>query len=260
MKDQPTIVRDNQTLFASYQQLKKNDIIVGRLRLKPGEEHLLTDLLARGIRLVPSATAQLASRSKVFQTRIFSKYLPPDSLAIYDAQTLLQVSSLYLQRGHHRVVLKHDRKNGGLGVHIFSSIEDLYNQVSVAAYPFPFIIQPFQSECRDIRVIIIGDYCEAYERSNPYNFRQNLHCGGKAKPYSLSDRQMTFCLEVMARGAFPYAHLDLMLMPDDAIHLLEINLRGGLRGAKISGQEYQQRITAVHLKILENLNSDAVAG
>jgi ribosomal protein S6--L-glutamate ligase len=71
---------------------------------------------------------------------------------------------------------------------------------------------------------------------------------------------MNYCLEVMARGAFPYAHLDLMLMPDDAIHLLEINLRGGLRGAKISGQEYQQRIAAVHLKILENLDSDAVAG
>jgi len=254
LKDQPTIVHDNQTFFASYQQLKKDDIIIGRLRLKPGEEHLLTDLLARGIRLVPSATAQLASRSKVFQARIFSTYLPPDTLAIYDAQTLLQVSSLYLQHGHQRVVLKYDRKNGGLGVHIFAGIEDLYNQVSVAAYPFPFIVQPFQPKCRDIRVIIIGDYIEAYERSNPCNFRQNLHCGGAATPYSLSGRQLAFCLEVMDRGAFPYAHLDLMLTPDDGIHLLEINLRGGLRGAKISGQEYQKRIEAVHRKALQGLN------
>lgn len=258
MKDQPIIVRDNQTLFASYQQLKKDDIIVGRLRLKPGEEHLLTDLLARGVRLLPSATSQLASRSKVFQTRIFSKYLLPDTLAIYDAQTLLQVSSLYLQRGHHRVVLKHDRKNGGLGVHIFTSIEDLYNQVSVSTYPFPFIIQPFHPECRDIRVIIIGAYCEAYERSNPFNFRQNLHCGGVATPYSLSGRQMAFCLEVMERGAFPYAHLDLILMPDDGLHLLEINLRGGLRGAKITGQEYQGRIAAIHEEALQCLERLAV--
>jgi glutathione synthase/RimK-type ligase-like ATP-grasp enzyme len=254
LKDQPTIVSDNRTLFATYQQLKKDDIIVGRLRLKPGEEHLLTDLLARGIHMIPSATAQLASRSKVFQVRIFSNYLPQDTLAIYDAQTLLQVSSLYLERGHQRVVLKHDRKNGGLGVHIFTSIEDLYNQVSVAAYPFPFIIQPFQAECRDIRVIIIGDYIEAYQRRNPFNFRQNLHCGGVATPYRLSDRQLAFCHEVMDRGAFPYAHLDLLLTPNDGICLMEINLRGGLRGAKMSGQEYQERIAAVHRKALEDLN------
>jgi len=254
LKDQPTIIRDNQTLFSSYQQLAKDDIIVGRIRLKPGEEHLLTDLLARGIRLVPSATAQLASRSKVFQARIFSNYLPPDTMAIYDAQTLLQVSSLYLKRGHQKVVMKHDRKNAGIGVHIFAGVEDLYNQVSVAAYPFPFVIQPFQPECRDIRVIIIDGYSEAYERSNPFNFRQNLHCGGKATPFTLSDQQLEFCLEVMDRGAFPYAHLDLMLTPNEGMRLMEINLRGGLRGAKISGQDYQKKIETVHGKLLEELS------
>jgi len=254
LKDQPTIVYDNQTLFASYQQLKKDDIIVGRLRLKPGEEHLLVDLLARGVRMVPSATSQLASRSKVFQTRIFSDFLPADTLAIYDAQTLLQTSSLYQRRGHRQVVLKHDRKNAGIGVHIFTSIEDLFNQVSVAHYPFPFIIQPFQVESRDIRVIIIDDYCEAYERSNPFNFRQNLHCGGKATPYALSRQQMSFCQGVMERGAFPYAHLDLILTPNDNTRLMEINLRGGLRGAKINATEYQKRIEAAHEKTLGYLH------
>ncbi|MBU1566971.1 MAG: hypothetical protein KJ630_15280 [Proteobacteria bacterium] len=254
MKDQPAIIQDNQTLFSSYQKLKKNDIIIGRIRLKPGEEHLLTDLLTRGVRMVPSATAQLASRSKVFQARIFSDYLPSDTIAIYDALTLLQVSSLYQKHGHQRVVMKHDRKNAGIGVHIFSSIEDLYNQVSLATSPFPFIIQPFQPESRDIRVILINDYSEAYERSNPFNFRQNLHCGGKATPYTLSDQQLAFCLEVMDRGAFPYAHIDLMLTPNEGIRLLEINLRGGLRGANISGKEYQKRIEAVHRKTLEDLS------
>ncbi|MFH0781673.1 MAG: hypothetical protein V2B20_06925 [Pseudomonadota bacterium] len=255
MRDRPAIIRDNQTLFQSYQKLGKDDIVIGRIRLKLGEEHLLTDLLARGIHLIPSAIAQLASRSKVFQARIFSDYLPPDTLAIYDAQTLLQVSSLYLKHGHRRVVLKHDRKNAGIGVHIFPSIEALYNQVSVTAYPFPFIIQPFQPEIRDIRVIIIDDYSEAYQRSNPFNFRQNLHCGGKAIPFTLSNRQLDFCREVMQRGAFPYGHLDLLLTPDNDIHLMEINLRGGLRGAKISGEEYQERIAAAHQKAIQELTS-----
>ncbi len=253
MKDQPTIIQDNQTLFSSYQQLEKDDIIIGRLRLKPGEEHLLSDLLARGIHMIPSATAQMASRSKVFQARIFSDYLPPDTLAIYDAQTLLQVSSLFLKRGHQKVVMKHDRKNAGIGVHIFTGIEDLYNQVSLASFAFPFVIQPFQPACRDIRVIIIDGYSEAYERSNPFNFRQNLHCGGKATPYTLTDQQLEFCLLVMDRGAFPYAHLDLILTPNKRMHLMEINLRGGLKGAKISGEEYQKRIEAVHQKILQEL-------
>jgi ribosomal protein S6--L-glutamate ligase len=251
LKDQPTIIRDNHAFSLSYQQLEKNDIILGRLRLKPGEEHLLTDLLARGIRLIPSANSQLASRSKVFQARIFSDFLPPDTLAIYDAQTLLEVSSLYQKQGYQRVVLKHDRKHAGIGVHIFANIEDLFNQVSVTAYPFPFIIQPFQTECKDIRVIIIDDYNEAYERSNPFNFRQNLHCGGKATPHMLTDREMAFCLDVMNRGEFPYAHLDILLTPDNEIHLMEINLRGGLRGAKISGPEYQNRIALANERRLQ---------
>lgn len=244
------IVRDNQTLFASYHQLKKNDIVVGRIRLKPGEEHLLIDLLARGIHLIPSATAQLASRSKVFQARIFGDYMPLDTLAIYDAQTLLHVSSLYQQRGYSKVVLKHDRKNAGLGIHIFDSIEDIFNRVSGINYPLPFIIQPFQRQCRDIRVVILGEYYEAYERKNPCNFRQNLHCGGEAIPCSLSDRQLTFCKEVMERGGFPYAHLDLMITPDNDCRLGEINLRGGLRGAILSGPEYQKRIEAIHQSLL----------
>ncbi len=250
MKGQPTIVRDNQTFFASYQQLTKHDNVVGRLRLKPGEEHLLIDLLARGIRLIPSATAQLASRSKVFQARIFGNFMPDDTLAIYDAHTLLQVSSLYQRRGYRKVVLKLDRKNAGLGVHIFDSIEDLYNQVCGTNYPFPFVVQPFQEQCRDIRAIILGDYCEAYERKNAFNFRQNLHCGGDATPCPLSGRQMTFCREIMDRGGFPYAHLDLMITAEGDCRLVEINLRGGLRGASLSGSEYQRRVEAIHQELL----------
>lgn len=250
MKGRPTIVRDNQSFFASYHQLEKHDIVVGRLRLKPGEEHLLIDLLARGIHLIPAATAQLASRSKVFQARIFGDFMPADTLAIYDAQTLLQVSSLYQQRGYRKVVLKLDRKNAGLGVHIFDSIEDLYNQVSGTNYPFPFVVQPFQEQCRDIRAIVLGDYCEAYERKNSFNFRQNLHCGGDATPCPLSGRQMTFCREVMDRGGFPYAHLDLMITPEGGCRLVEINLRGGLRGAVLPGPEYQRRVEAIHQELL----------
>ena len=250
MNDSPVIIRDNQALFSRYQLLKKNDIICGRIRLKPGEEHLLTDLLARGIRLIPPATAQLASRSKTFQARIFSDFMLPGTLPIYDSHALLSACSHYPQQQYTKVVLKYDRKNGGRGVHIFNDIEDLYNQVSLGSCSFPFVVQPYQSNSRDIRVVILGDHLEAYERVNPYNFRNNLHCGGTSTPYALSEQQLQFCRKAMQRGAFPYAHLDLMLTEDGDYYLMEINLRGGLKGAKISGREYQEKLETIHAKLL----------
>jgi hypothetical protein len=53
----------------------------------------------------------------------------------------------------------------------------------------------------------------------------------------------------MQRGDFPYAHLDLIVTSDGHCHLMEINLRGGLKGAKISGKVYQEKLDM----ILENL-------
>lgn len=219
--------------------------------MKPGEEHLLTDLLQRGLRLIPSATSQLASRSKVFQAKIFSEFMLKGTLPIYDSHGLLSASSSYHQQGIERVVLKNDRKNGGLGVHVFNNIEDLYNLVSGGAFPFPFVIQPYQEQHRDIRVIILGDYIDAYERTNPNNFRKNLHCGGESTPFTLSDEHLSFCRQVMERGQFPYAHLDLMLTDDGNFWLTEINLRGGLKGAKISGRQYQENLDNINERLLK---------
>ncbi len=255
MKDPPALILDNQTLFSCYQQLNKNDIICGRIRLKPGEEHVLLDLLERGIHLIPSATAQLASRSKTFQARIFSEFMLPGTLAIYDTHALLSASSFYRQQQYTKVIVKHDRKNGGLGVHIFNDIEELYNHAGKGLFSFPFVIQPYQSTSRDIRVIILGDYLEAYERINPHNLRKNLHCGGHASPYGISLQQLDFCRRVMQRGKFPYAHIDLMLTTDGACHLLEINLRGGLKGAKISGREYLNKQAVIHEDLLTDMHA-----
>lgn len=174
----------------------------------------------------------------------------PGTLPIYDTHSLLRASSLYQQQQFTRVILKCDRKNAGLGVHLFSSIEDLYNQASGGTFSFPFVIQPFQCNSRDIRVIILGNHLEAYERLNPYNFRKNLHCGGESTPFPLSDQLLTFCTQVMRRGKFPYAHLDLMLTGAGECRLTEINLRGGLKGAKIKGKEYQLKLEEIHERLL----------
>ncbi len=223
--------------------------------MRYAEESILIDLLERGIHLIPSATAQLASRSKVFQAKIFSNFMLPGTLAIYNDHMLLEASSLYHKNEYRKVVLKNDRKNAGLGIHLFKDIEDLYNHVSGKSFEFPFVISPYQKDFKDIRVIILDNYIEAYERVNPYNFRKNLHCGGKSKSYQLDKKQLKFCKQVMERGQFNYGHIDLMLTKDNKCYLTEINLRGGLRGAQISGKSYKAKLKALHEKLLKRLTS-----
>jgi len=259
LKDPPETIRDNDTLFRYYNQLSASTIVCTRIRLRVGEEHLLTDLAERGIPLIPSATAQLASRSKVFQTRLFSSYMLPGTCAIYDTHTLLDTISLYQKQKITQVVLKREHKNAGLGVHLFSNIEDIYNQVTGGTFGLPFVIQPFQPDNRDIRVIILDDYIEAYERINTFNFRKNLHCGGHAVPFTLTKEQISFCREIMARGRFSYAHIDLLITGEKECWLTEINLRGGLGGAKISTGAYREKIKSIDEGLLSDLKKNRMS-
>ena len=55
----------------------------------------------------------------------------------------------------------------------------------------------------------------------------------------------------MKRGKFPYAHLDMIYIGKEGPFLGEINLKGGIKGAKISSEEYNkiiQEITEIYLK------------
>ncbi len=250
MNTAPRIITDNETFFASYDQLQAGDIIAVRLRLKAGEEHLLLDLAQRGIHLIPSATAQLASRSKAYQARIFSQYMVPGTTVVYDANQLLTTIPRYNELGFGKVVLKQDRKNAGLGIHLFNTIEEVFNLTLSNSLPYPFVLQPYLAGSRDIRAIFLGDHLESYERDNPNNFRNNLHCGGLSTPHTLSPEQELFCRSIMVRGNFPYAHIDLIIDQHNNHWLSEINLRGGLRGAQIKGAAYQKMIGTLHLRLI----------
>lgn len=246
----PRIITDNDTLFSCYDELQSGDIVCCRIRLRYGEEHLLTDLVERGVTLIPSATSQLSSRSKTFQARLFSTFMIPHTVVIYDIHGLMQNVSLYGKHDIAKVVLKHDRKNAGLGIHLFKDIEDVYTQAANNVLPYPFVLQPFLKNSRDIRVIMLDDYIEAYERHNPDNFRHNLHCGGSATPLTLNKNQLQLCRKVMKRGGYPHAHLDLMVTENETTFLAEINLRGGMRGAAIQAGEYQKKCAALISRLL----------
>ncbi len=243
-------INTNSELNTFYHDLQSGDIINCRIKLKPQEEHLLLDLVERGIVLHPSATAQLASRSKVFQSLIFKDFLVPHTVPVYDRHVLMETISCYNRNMVTKTVLKTERKNCGMGIHLFNSPEDVFNMVELGNIGYPFVLQPFLENCTDMRVIVIGDYIEAYSRKNRCNFRNNLHCGSSSTPCSLDRQQLNICHRVMKRGKFPYAHIDLVITPDESSYLLEINLRGGLKGASITPEDYQRKIDAVHQNFL----------
>ncbi len=240
------IITDNNTLRALYHDLVPGDMFVGRVRMLPSEENLLLDLLERGIRFFPSALAQLASRSKALQAKIFFEFMPPCTKAVHDLHGLLEVINFFNEKSISQVVTKHDRKNGGMGILRWNSVEEVFNHCSTNSLRFPLVVQPFLADAVDIRVIMLGDYQEAYRRINPHNFRNNLHCGGSSEPYELTSEQRQLCIRVMERGKFPYGHIDLLVTESGTSYLSEINLRGGLRGAKISPAAYRAKVAAIN--------------
>ena len=252
LSSEKQVIRDNSTLRAQFNSLRQGDIIVGRLRLRASEESLLLDLCERGVHLIPSGLSQLTSRSKTLQTTIFAPFMLPLTRAIHTHHDLVEAISDYEKNSITGVVTKLDRRNAGMGVHLWRSVEEVFTHASLGNLPFPFVLQPFEPGCRDIRVVFLGDYIEAYRRHNPHNFRNNLHHGGQSQPCGLSEEQIKLCRQVMTRGQFPYGHLDIIVTKEKKSYLGEINLRGGIRGAQISPEEYQVRVDAIHQQQLEN--------
>ena len=177
----------------------------------------------------------------------------PDTTVVYDRHDMLAVVNAYGRRAVGKVVCKLDRANAGQGILLFNSIEEVYTSSVLETLRFPFVVQPFVQECRDVRVVMLGGLVDAYIRHNPDNFRHNLHCGGSSSPCELAADQMQLCREVMDRGGFPYAHVDLLQNPSGKTWLSEINLRGGLRGSKFSQQDYLGAIEQIHADILGGL-------
>ena len=254
MSREKLIIRDNSTLRAQYDSLQEGDIVVGRLRLRESEELLLLDLSERGVHLIPPGLSQLVSRSKTFQTTLFPRFMLPRTRPIHAIHDLIEAITDYQKNSITAVITKLDRRNAGMGVHLWQSIEEVYTHASLGNIPFPLVLQPFEPESRDIRVIILDDYIEAYWRHNPHSFRNNLHHGGQSQPCELSEEQVKLCRQVMERGSFPYGHLDILVTKDGKSYLGEINLRGGIKGAKISPEEYQKKVEAIHQMELEKMD------
>lgn len=227
-------------LIKAYHGLGAGDVFVGRVPTSHLKSTLLTDLSDRGVRLLPSATAQLLNGSKVAQAFVLAPWMVPHTRPITRRQELLEAIVLYQELGIDTVVTKMDRLHCGHGVCYWDHLETLYGCLLHQQSAFPFVLQPYLSEFTDVRIIMVGDFYEAYSRHHPHNFRANRSVGGQSRPFQLLPEQIAVCRQVLERAQMPYAHIDLMLSGDGAIYLSELRLNGGIRGARIDQRTLKQ--------------------
>ena len=245
MPGTPLLLRSMAEFRRHWRELQSGDAVLGFLALHPGEEFKLLDLTERGVSFFPPALAQLLARSKVAQAEVLGEFMVPGAFVVYGMPDLATRLPEYHSRGWSQVVTKRDKAHLGLGVSLWPSLEDLYSLAGLHPLPFPLVVQPFIEGARDFRVVMVADYTEAYERVNPHGFRKNLFQGGSSRPAALTPELDDFCRRVMARGKFPYAILDLLVSPAGEPFLSEINLKGGLRGARLSQAAFREGVAAL---------------
>ena len=242
-------IRTNRELKERYDELKAGDCFIGMLSFKILKHRTFIDLLERGVQVFPSALSQTLARSKVAQALVLRPWMIPHTLIVTRRIDLMYAINTYNHHGVGPVVTKEDHLQCGFGVHRWDNIEATYNQMTSSNASYPFVVQPFLENYTDVRVVIAGDYCEAYTRENRNNFRTNLSVGGTSRPYDLTQDQQTRCHRVMERGKFPYAHIDLLVTADGHSYLSEIALNGGLKGARIERED----LDAMKRDILEKM-------
>jgi ribosomal protein S6--L-glutamate ligase len=235
------IITGTKELMTRYDELEEGDIFAGKLDAGGFKSFLLVDLLERGVRCVPSPLSQIISGSKTVQALLLNKWMFPHTLVISRRKNLIDAIGYFNRLGIKTAVTKEDRMHCGFGIRKWDSVETLYSCLSMSESSYPFVMQPFIEDATDIRVVVAGNYTEAYTRHNPDNFRMNMAAGGTSRPFFIDAEKEIFCRAVMDRGRFPYAHIDILITPDGKFYLSEIALNGGIKGAAIGRDELDRK-------------------
>jgi glutathione synthase/RimK-type ligase-like ATP-grasp enzyme len=239
-------------LDPSFEKLADGDVVLGALPAKYLRPALVADLMERGVRCVPSALCQLLSRSKCAQAFLLRAWMAPHTQVIVRRAELMHAVSYCARNRIAEVVTKQEGMHCGHGIRRWENAETLYNTVAFSASVYPFVLQPFLPDITDIRVIVVGDYVEAYVRENTFNFRANLAAGGASRPLAVDAAAEQMCRAVMKRGRFPYAHIDLQLTAGGHCWLSEITLDGGIAAARIGREELQRRKQDILERLAQN--------
>ena len=250
------IVRGNKKLKELYHKLGPGDIFIGVLVSKHLKQSMLIDLLERGVLCFPSPVSQVINSSKTMQALVFKDRMLPHTKVITRRVELIDSINLYNQAGIGHVVTKEDHMHCGYGIRRWETIESLYSHIALLESSYPFVLQPFLKNFTDVRIIIVGDYVEAYARHNPHNFRMNISSGGTSSSYILDKDKEEFCRNVMDRGKFPFAHIDLHILESGECFLSEIALNGGIKGAAISRKVLDEKKQDLLERLAEAIDGD----
>ncbi|MFO7687197.1 MAG: hypothetical protein R6V60_14025 [Desulfobacterales bacterium] len=250
------IVRGSRQLSEFYTRLGPGDVVIGNIPGGPLRCTRLIDLVQRGVHCLPAPLAQTLNASKAAQADILNEWMLPLTRVIRRRADLIAAIGVYHRQGVGPVVTKEDRLHCGHGVHYWDNIELLFSLAAFDKSASPFVLQPFLRRFSDVRVVMVGDFCEAYIRHNPDNFRMNLAVGGASRPFEIDADQKLFCRSVMERARFPFAHLDLQLLENGRGYLSEIALDGGIKGAQID----RRSLVSLKTELLEGLARQLHAG
>lgn len=235
------IIKGNRELKNHYHELCSGDIFIGTMSSRHMKSFMLIDFLERNINCLPSPLSQILNSSKAAQALILRDWMLPHTYVITKRTELIEAINTYNKNSIGSIVTKEEHMHCGYGVKKWDTIESLYSFMSQSESSYPLVVQPFMENFTDIRVITVGDYTEAYTRHNPNNFRMNIAGGGKSHPYMLKKEEKDFCYAIMKRSRFPFAHIDLMITQNGSHYLTEIALNGGIKGARISREELDQK-------------------
>lgn len=235
------IITGSRELKSLYHELGTGDVFAGTITCANLKHQVMIDLLERGVVCVPSFLSQILTGSKAAQALMLSRWMIPHTRVIRRRHDLIKTINLYNKLKTGRVISKEDRMNCGHGIRKWPDVEMLYSCLALDKNVYPFVVQPFLQNFIDVRVIIAGDYVEAYTRYNPLNFRNNISAGGENRTFGLNKEQEEFCFQIMERAKFPFAHIDLLITENGHNYLSEIALNGGIKGAKISREELEAK-------------------
>ena len=235
------IIKGIRKLKECYHQIGSGDVYIGTVVSSTLMQSMLIDLQQRGVHCFPAPLAQCISRSKAMQALVFRDWMLPNTRVISRRLDLMDAIQAYNRLRIGPVITKENHMHCGHGVRRWDNIDTLYNLTAFSDASFPFVLQPFLGDFTDVRVIIVGDYAEAYVRCNPDNFRKNIASGGKSVPCDFNKEKEQFCRSVMERGKFAFAHLDLLISEQGKYYLSEIALNGGIKGAEIKREELDQK-------------------
>jgi ribosomal protein S6--L-glutamate ligase len=237
-------IQSVQELKQYYHSLDQNDVFTGKVNDRHLKLPILIDLLQRGVSCIPSPISQALNGSKVFQALVYKPWMVEHTYVVTRRTDLLQVINRCYKEKMHTVVTRQDHLHCGHGIRKWESLETLYNCLAFSESDYPFVIQEFVEDFTDVRVIVAGDYREAYSRENPHGFRVNLAAGGMCHPVTVDENMERVCREVMERGQFPYAHIDLMIT-GNRCYFQEIALNAGIKGAVIARKTLDEKKTNI---------------